>query len=185
MRGLILILAVFAALWACAPKPATPPSDPQLDAWFTELQQVETAQQAAQLEKRIWERWAQSGSPTVDVLFERAQRAEVAGRAELALSFLEQACELAPEFAAAWHMRASIAFKQEDIPTALTAIHETLEREPRHFGALAGLGLIYEGFGRPEAALAAYEAALAEHPYFEPAKQGAQRLRGKASGRTI
>jgi len=185
MRGLILLAAVVAALTACAPDAAVPPSDPQLDAWFGELQDVETAQQAAELEKRIWDRWAQSGSPTVDVLFERAQAADAHGRSDLAVSFLEEACRLAPEFAAAWHLRASIAFKQGDTAAALLAIHETLEREPRHFGALSGLGLIYEGFGRSEAALAAYEAALAENPFFEPAKQGAQRLRGKASGQTI
>lgn len=184
MRSLLTILAVWTVLCACAPKAMQAPSDPQLDAWLAELHDASDVQTAARLEKYVWERWSRAESPTVSVLLERAERAQAAGQDALALAFLEQACDLEPSLAAPWYQRASLAFKQNDNAAALLAIHETLVREPRHFGALAGLGLIYEGFGRPEAALAAYEAALAEHPFFEPAKQGVQRLRGKTAGRS-
>ena len=75
-----------------------------------------------------------------------------------------------------------IAFAAEDYDSTLKFIHETLKREPRHFGALAGLGVLYEQMGQNRAALAAYQEALAIHPFMEAAKQGVARLSPKLDG---
>lgn len=158
-------------------------TDPALDALFTQLAQAPDAETAAAIEQAIRTRWADSGSPTVDVLMERAAAAESEGDSELAIRFLDEATDLAPDFAETWSRRANLAYRAEDYNGAIAAIQETLKREPRHFGALAGLGLIYEELGQPRAALEAYRAALAVHPYYDVALEGVRRLEPRVDGR--
>jgi len=159
------------------------PADPELDALFAELGQAPDDAAAQSVETRIWRHWADSGSATVNVLLERATAAENAGDNELAIRFLDQASDLDPAYAEPWNRRASLAYEQEDYSGAINAIQETLKREPRHFGALAGLGLIYEEIGQDRQALEAFRAALAIHPFYEPAVRGVQRLEPKVDGR--
>ncbi|MES1201528.1 MAG: tetratricopeptide repeat protein [Pseudomonadota bacterium] len=157
--------------------------DPELDALFSQLKDAPDGASASAIESRIWTRWAESGSATVDVLLERAQAAETAGDGDLALRFLDQASALAPDFAEPWNRRASLAYDAKDYNGAIAAIQETLKREPRHFGALAGLGLIYEELGQNRAALNAFRAALAIDPHYETALRGVARLEPKVDGR--
>ncbi|MFZ4070705.1 MAG: tetratricopeptide repeat protein [Caulobacterales bacterium] len=180
-----IIVAVMALLAvACQPseKIAAPPSDPRLDAMFADLKAASDAFTAEQAEQKIWAQWGSSGSPTVDILMERALNAEAAKENDLAQTYLTEATKLAPNYAEAWNRRAVIAFAAEDYDSTLKFIHETLKREPRHFGALAGLGVLYEQMGQNRAALAAYQEALAIHPFMEAAKQGVARLSPKLDG---
>jgi len=101
----------------------------------------------------------------------------------LAGRYLDQATDLAPAFAEPWNRRANLAYAAEDYSGAIAAIQETLRREPRHFAAYAGLGLIYEELGQERPALEAFRAALAIHPHYEPARQGVQRLEPRVEGR--
>ena len=158
-------------------------TDPQLDALFTQLAQAPNAEAAAPIEQAIRNRWADSGSPTVDILLERAAAAESAGDADLAIRFLDEATDLAPDFAETWNRRANLAYRAEDYSGAIAAIQETLKLEPRHFGALAGLGLIYEELGQERAALEAFRAALAVHPFYNVALEGVRRLEPRIDGR--
>ena len=184
MRRALVALSLAFALAACGVgQHAHAPPDPALDALFTQLEAAPDAAASAQIEARIWQRWAQSGSPTVDILLERAQAAESQGDPELAIRFLEQASDLAPDYAEPWNRRASLAYEAHDYAGAIAAIQETLKREPRHFGALAGLGLIREELGQDRAALEAFRAALAVNPHYETALRGVQRLEPKVDGR--
>ncbi|HVY85299.1 MAG TPA: tetratricopeptide repeat protein [Caulobacterales bacterium] len=184
MRRSFAALIFTIALAACgAVSGAHPQPDPQLDALFAQLKDAPDAASASAIESRIWARWAESGSATVDVLLERAQAAETAGDSDLALRFLDQASELAPNYAEPWNRRASLAYDAKDYAGAISAIQETLKREPRHFGALAGLGLIYEELGQDRAALNAFRAALAIDPHYETALRGVARLEPKVDGR--
>jgi tetratricopeptide (TPR) repeat protein len=158
-------------------------TDPALDDLFTQLAQAPDADAAATIEQNIRVRWADSGSPTVDILLERAAAAESEGDSELAIRFLDEATDLAPDFAETWNRRANLAYRDEDYSGAIAAIQETLRREPRHFGALAGLGLIYEELGQPRAALEAFRAALAVHPFYPVALEGVRRLEPRIDGR--
>ncbi len=174
-----------ALLLGCSPKPANSalaPKDASLDEILQQLLQAPDAQSAAKLESRAWERFRRCGGPTVEVLLERAAAAQAGQRPEAASSFLDDGAKLAPLCPEVWNRKAALAYAVGDKAAALRAIHEALLREPRHFGALAGLGRLYEEFGRERAALTAYEAALAVNPYFQPAKQGVARLGGKADG---
>lgn len=184
MRSLIIAVCAALTLAACgANERAGTRADPELDQLFVQLGQSPDAAAAAGVEQEIWQHWADSGSPTVNILLERAAAAENAGDAELAGRFLDQASDLAPDYAEPWNRRANLAYRAEDYRGAIAAIQETLKREPRHFGALAGLGLIYEELGQPRAALEAFRAALAIHPHYETALQGVRRLEPRVDGR--
>lgn len=184
MRRFVFALAAALSLAACNAGPSGPSrADPQLDALFEQLEAAEDAQAAAPIEHAIWAQWADSGSPTVNILLERATAAENAGDAELAERFLDQASDLAPDYAETWNRRANLYYSTDDYPGAIAAIQETLKREPRHFGALAGLGLIREELGQHRAALEAFRAALAIHPHYEVALQGVRRLEPRVDGR--
>lgn len=175
--------ALAALLAACGQAANRAPADPALDALFTQLAAASDDAAAGEIESQIWAHWADSGSPTVNVLLERASAAEEAGENDLALRFLDQASDLAPDYAEPWNRRASLAYKAEDYSGAINAIQETLKREPRHFGALAGLGLIYEELGQERSALQAFRAALAVNPHYESARRGVARLEPRVDGR--
>jgi tetratricopeptide (TPR) repeat protein len=183
MRRFVLALAAALTLAACGANDRAERANPELDELFAQLEAAPDAAVAAPIEQAIWVEWSDSGSPTVNVLLERATAAETAGDAELAGRFLDQASDLAPEYAEPWNRRANLAYRAEDYRGAIAAIQETLKREPRHFGALAGLGLIYEELGQQRAALEAFRAALAIHPHYESALQGVRRLEPRVDGR--
>lgn len=188
MRRLILALALAAAtLAACSPAPpeSAAVEDPALDALFSDLVTAPTAAEAAAVEQQIWQSWGRSGSATVDILIERADAAEAAGDKPLALRFVNQATELAPSYAGGWYRRSILRYDADDRAGAIGDIQETLKREPRHFGALAGLGMIYEDMGQEKAALEAYRRALQIHPFLDAAKQGAGRLEPKIEGQDL
>jgi tetratricopeptide (TPR) repeat protein len=183
MRNFVLALAAL-TLAACGASDRGPTrTDPELDALFAQLEQTPDAEAAHAIERQIWLRWSDSGSPTVNVLLERAAAAQTDGDAALAERFLDQASDLAPEYAEPWNRRANLAYAAEDYRGAVAAIQETLKREPRHFAALAALGIIYEELGQQRAALDAYRAALAIHPHYETAQQGVRRLEPRVDGR--
>ncbi len=178
------VLALFVvALAACTPQAKAPPANPALDKLFADLAAAPNALEAAPIEQRIWIVWSTSGSPTVDILLERAQGAEAAGDLPRARAFLDEAAVLKPDYAEIYNRRAALAYANEDFKGAIADIERTLEREPRHFGAYAGLGMIYEAIGENRAALEAYKSALRVHPNLEAAKAGVQRLEPQTEGR--
>lgn len=183
MRRLFLAAATALALAACGANERAARHDPELDALYAELEQAPDAETAAPIQQAILAKWSDSGSPTVNVLLERATAAAAEGDEEMAEGFLDQASALAPDYAEPWRLRANIAYSSEDYAGAIDAIQETLKREPRHFGAMAGLGLIYEELGQHRAALEAFRAALVVHPHYDVALEGVRRLEPRVDGR--
>ena len=177
----ILALSVL-ALAACAPQVKGPPPNPRLDKLFDQLALAPNAADAGPIEAKIWAIWNQSGSPTVDILLERSQAAEAGGDLNRARAFLDQAADILPSYAEIYDRRAILAMNANDATSAIEDIERTLTREPRHFGALAALGMIYETMGKERAALEAYQDALAIDPTLEPARQGVKRLEPHLEG---
>lgn len=182
MRRLFLAAALL-SLAACGANERAARHDPELEALYAQLEQAPDADSAAPIQQAILARWSDSGSPTVNVLLERATAAAAEGDEEMAEGFLDQASALAPDYAEPWRLRANIAYSTEDYAGAIDAIQETLKREPRHFGAMAGLGLIYEELGQHRAALEAFRAALVVHPHYDVALEGVRRLEPRVDGR--
>ena len=83
---------------------------------------------------------------------------------DLALKLLNSIIELKPDYVEAWNRRATIYYMKKDFGRALADIRQVLAREPRHFGAMSGLGMILQEFGDEKHALEIFRRALAVHP---------------------
>ena len=160
-------------------------NDPALDPLFDALAAAKNADEANQIEKRIWQAWTISGQALVDNAMERAVIAMHKGAHDTALKYLNDVISLAPNHAEGWNKRATVFYLMGQYPQSVVDIHRTLELEPRHFGALSGLGLIYMEMGRKKAAIRAMEKALAINPHMEALKSQLQDLKTQVSGKPI
>ena len=107
------------------------------------------------------------------------------GRNEEALSAFTRATEAQSDFAEAWNKRATVNYLLGRFQDSVLDIQKTLSLEPRHFGALSGLGLINLAMGHDREALKAFEAALKIHPFMPGAKTHIRELREKIHGKGI
>ncbi|MEL6197804.1 MAG: tetratricopeptide repeat protein, partial [Pseudomonadota bacterium] len=102
-----------------------------------------------------------------------------------ALVFFDDLVRLAPDFAEGWNQRATAYFLQGDYGRSMRDIEVVLTLEPRHFGALSGLGIILDRTGNADGAVAAYRRALELHPNLEGAQRGVDRLREQVDGQEL
>ena len=146
----------------------------QLDILFATLRRPGVASEA--VEQKIWALWSASDSPTAEVLLQQAGRA-IEGRAPAeALSILNTLVGAYPYFAEAWNKRATLYYMMKKDDLALKDLEKVLDLEPRHFGALAGRGMIFERQKKYSAARDAYEEALAVNPTLEQVKSALKEL---------
>jgi tetratricopeptide (TPR) repeat protein len=156
-----------------------------LDRLFAALKVAPDEESAKYIEGRIWAIWFVSGSDTANLLMGRVKAAMEAKDTELALKLLDAVIDFKPDFTEAWNRRATLYYLKKDFGRALADIREVLAREPRHFGALSGLGIILQELGDDKRALEAFRRALAVHPHIERIPDLAKRLTEKVEGRDI
>jgi tetratricopeptide (TPR) repeat protein len=153
------------------PAPALPA---RLDQLFRHLALPEC--DADRLEDEIWRLWMHHPHRRAARAIDRAA-SEIAAQhfdlAETRLAGLLRAC---PDFPEAWNKRATLYYLQGRDAESVHAIHHTLELEPRHFGALCGLGEILLSRGETQAALFVFQAALRVNPHLDEVRTRAQRL---------
>jgi tetratricopeptide (TPR) repeat protein len=152
-----------------------------LDEMFTRLKESDE-QSASRIEREIWNEWSKSGSPAMDLLLQRGRDAMAAGRNDEAIEHLTALTDHAPEFAEGWNARATAFYNARLFGPSIDDIAHTLTLNPRHFGALSGLGAIFEELGRKEQALEVYRAALAIHPHLAGVTDAVKRLEKEIGG---
>lgn len=163
---------------------APPPRSPvTLDKLFERLAAAKTAEEAKGIANLIQRRWARSGSDTADLLMTRAQDALKARELPLAIELLDRVITLEPDWAEGWNQRANALFLAGDPIRSLLDIAETLKREPRHYGAMMGLGTILRQQGDDKRAMVAYRRALAVYPQLEGVKDAVESLKLEVDGR--
>ena len=141
-------------------------TDPRLDALFEKLRIAEVFSIAHATEQQIWTIWHEAPDiPEVAEIMERGLQFMREARLGEALIAFDAAVKKAPRFAEAWNKRATIQYLRGEYAQSIADVRKTLALEPRHFGALSGLGLIYLKLDRKAEALAAFEAALKVHPF--------------------
>ena len=148
----------------------TPDEAPPIDRLFGELKRERNERAAERIASRIQEQWSRSGSASVDLLMLWSQEAMQAKKFAVALDFLDRVTVLQPKFAEGWNRRATVHFMMQSFGKSMADIERTLRLEPRHFGALSGMGMILKETGRKEAALHAYERVLAVYPMMRSAQ---------------
>ncbi|WP_340694118.1 tetratricopeptide repeat protein [Hyphomonas sp.] len=155
------------------------------DDMFEKLHNAPSESEANDVAQDIWASWMDSGSPTVDMIMQRAVDAQIVGDYETARAFYDRAILIAPDYAEAWSRRAGLFLNDENFPEALRDLNEALRLEPRHFGAWAGLGIMMEAMGAEKEALEAYRQALAIYPFMTQAMQAEKRLSKVAEGQGL
>ena len=140
---------------------------------------------AKAVEERIWALWTASRSDTITLLMSRVQAATEAKDIDLAITLLDAVIKIKPKYVEAWNRRATIYYMKKDYGHALADIREVLRREPRHFGALSGLGLIMLDIGDDKQALEVYRRALAVYPRLRRIPDVVKTLQEKIEGRDI
>ena len=147
-----------------------PDEAPPIDRLFGELKRERNERAAERIASRIQEQWSRSGSASVDLLMLWSQEAMQAKKFAVALDFLDRVTVLQPKVAEGWNRRATVHFMMQSFGKSMSDIERTLRLEPRHFGALSGMGMILKETGRKEAALHAYERVLAVYPMMRSAQ---------------
>jgi tetratricopeptide (TPR) repeat protein len=156
-----------------------------LDFLFGALKVAPDETSAKNIEDRIWALWLASGSDTCNLLMSRVKTAVDAEKYDLAIRLLDAIIELKPSYIEAWNRRATVFFLKRDYGSALADLRQVLAREPRHFGALAGLGAIMLDVGDEKNALDAYRRALAIDPHLKGVADKVKTLTEKVEGRDI
>jgi tetratricopeptide (TPR) repeat protein len=156
--------------------------DSRLDALFERLQETSDPVDAATTQQRIWQIWIESDDAASSQLMRRGMAAMAGGDSESALDAFDELVTLAPDFAEAWNKRATVYYLMGRFDESVTDIQQTLELEPRHFGALSGLALIYDAVDNPEAAIRSLEAALDINPHLHGSRDRLRSLREKMKG---
>jgi tetratricopeptide (TPR) repeat protein len=139
----------------------------QLDELFAKLKTAKEEEDGDAAVAEIWKLWLQSGKPELDELMEQASRLIGAGLPPLALPILDDIVARAPDWAEGWNKRATALYLAGEHDRSLADIDRVLALEPRHFGALAGIGLIRIAKGEFREALAAYRKALVINPFLK------------------
>jgi tetratricopeptide (TPR) repeat protein len=156
-----------------------------LDTLFQALKIAPDEDSAKAIEDRIWAMWTISGSDTCNLLMSRVKAATDEKDYDLAIKLLDAIIAIKPDYVEAWNRRATVYYLKDDIPHSLADIRQVLSREPRHFGALSGLGLILQDIGDDKDALEAYRKALAIDPHLEDIPDVVKTLTEKIEGRDI
>lgn len=160
-------------------------AEPDLDTLFKMLASAQSEGARAQLARQIQIEWSRSESPTIDLLMVRAHTAIQNKAPALALDLLDAVVRFKPDYVAGWNRRAAAYFLSGDLGKALIDVERALALEPRHWGALAGLGAIQQSLGEDEAALATYKRILEIYPEMDKATEAVKALSAKTEGRTL
>jgi len=176
-------------------EPMQPPKDlprPQrgdrtrnLDFLFGALKAAPDAESAKQVENRIWALWLASGSDTANLLMTRAKTAIDSKDLDLAVQLLDALIKIKPDYIEAWNRRATLHYMRKEYRASMEDIRQVLIREPRHFGAMSGLGMILNEFGDEKRALEVFRRALEVNPHLSKIDEMVKSLTEKVEGRGI
>jgi len=131
---------------------------------FGQLQKADSPQAAIIIETEIWKKWYERDTNDGGDSMTAAVEAMTAGRYTVALNLLNNLVADQPDFAEAWNRRATVHYLLGDFEQSLADIEKTLALEPRHFGAISGIGLIMLQAGENEKAMHAFERVLEISP---------------------
>lgn len=156
----------------------------ELPTLFNQLLNEVDPDSAVAIESEIWQHWLDAPDENSASLLSQISIALSARRFDLALRLNNQLVDSAPDFAEGWNKRATIHYLMKNHPESVADIRETVRLEPRHFGAISGLGMIFLRENNLPAALQAFEQVLKISPASVNAKRSIEHVR-REMGREI
>ena len=123
------------------------------------------------VESAMWSVWSRSGDETVDRLFAIGVEQMGQRQLEAAADTFSRIIQRRPEFAEGWNKRATVYFLLGDYRRSLADCDEVMARNPYHWGALSGYGMIYMQLDQPGRAIDYLEKALAVNPNLDQVAQ--------------
>ena len=182
---IIMFLATAMLLLAYTPANADQ-NDPKLDKLFAALQTSLSNANAASLEREIWAIWTRyPDDQVINYQMDRAIKMINAGQLDDAEAMFSAIISRKPAFAEAWNKRATVRFFRGDDAGSANDILQVIKLEPRHFGALSGLGMIKVREGDLQAALQAYRAAQRINPFLPNIDVIIDKLGQRLNGRAL
>jgi tetratricopeptide (TPR) repeat protein len=115
-------------------------------------------------ERAMWQIWSRSGDQDIDRLFAVGVEQLSARQGELAVKTFTEVVRRRPEFAEGWNKRATVYYLMGEYQKSLADCDEVMKRNPYHFGALSGYGMIYLQLDQPARALDYFQRALQVNP---------------------
>lgn len=182
-RAWILLLGIMIGMPGPIGPAVADQLDGRLDGLFDQLQTTSSQAEATAAQQQIWQIWVESDDIQVNRLMSSGIQALAAQQFAVALATFDRMVRQAPGFAEGWNKRATVHYLMGNYRASVVDIERTLELEPRHFGALSGLGLIYDAIEQPAAALRSFEAAVAINPHLGNTKLRIDTLRRQLRGR--
>ncbi len=152
-------------------------TDTRLDDLFITLQNSADVAQLRDAESSIWEIWFESGEAEVDKMMLEGRKAVAAREYAIAEEIYSQVIDRLPRYSEGWNRRATIRYYQQDYEGSLQDIRQTLALEPRHFGAIWGLGMILGWQKEYSSAIIAFERLLELKPNAGDARPRIEMLR--------
>jgi tetratricopeptide (TPR) repeat protein len=129
------------------------------------------------VERAIWQIWSRSGDADVDQLFAIGVEQMTSRAGNDAIDTFSRIIDRRPDFAEGWNKRATVHYLMGEYTKSLADCDEVMKRNPYHFGALSGYGMIYTKLGNAERALEYFERALAINPNLDGVREAADALR--------
>jgi tetratricopeptide (TPR) repeat protein len=128
-------------------------------------------------ERALWEIWSRSGNDDVDHLLRAGVVEMQHGQLEASIDTFSEVIRRQPDFAEGWNKRATVYYLVGEYRKSAADCDEVLKRNPSHFGALSGYGMIWLRLDEPTRALERFEQALAVNPNLDSVRETIDALR--------
>ena len=186
IRSIALAAAIVAlSCWFVVQPLQAAQDDPRLDELFEQLHQTKDPAKAQLVQSYIWALWVEAHDDGLNQLMHGGTRAMQVGDLDVAIGMFGQLIEVAPDFAEAWNKRATIYYMIGRYDDSIADCLKVLELEPRHFGALSGLGLIHTSMDDKPAALHWFREALRQNPHMDNIRERVEDLSREVEGESI
>jgi tetratricopeptide (TPR) repeat protein len=143
------------------------------------VQALRDAEPAVRIEahQALWAIWQRSGDPAIDQLLQQGIALMEAGRLPESVAVFSEVIAKAPAFAEGWNKRATAYYLMDELDRSLSDCEEVVRRNPLHFGALSGFGLIHLQKQDLPRAAEYFEKALAVNPNLARIAQALEQIR--------
>jgi len=186
MKSIRWFSQLIAVLVLCIPLiAAADQTDQRLDDLFQTLRHSQDVDELVEVEGSIWEIWFESGASEIDTMMAEADELVRTGSLTEAEAIYAGIIERAPAFSEGWNRRATVRYYLGDYEGSMEDIGQTLKLEPRHFGAIWGMGMILGLRKDYQSAITAFEKLLEIKPNARDARPRIELLRQELARQSV